>query len=215
MKRIFFHLFFLAFLLSNVTLAQKKTPQLLLNGGFQNSRNYNGIFQPYFCDEGCIVTTQTSKPSFDYNLLFKKKLNTSNLSQLIGTGINRKSWTGNGLSSDGASPIENPFKWENKLDYLGIFYGVDFERKWGKKVSFFGRAMLTPELLLNRGNDFYKRISVSIRTNIGLEYQLNQSFGIQLNPFFQSAIMNYAKENDYTNKFIPYSIGLNLGLVFN
>lgn len=214
MKRLFFPLFLLSFVISINAQAQKRTTQLILNGGFQNFRNYDGIFQAYFCEEPCELTNQTPITSFDLNLLFKKKVKKSNWSQLIGTGINRKSWTDIGIYSDGASPPIHPFKWKNKLNYLDVFFGIDFERKWGEKTSLFGRALLTPELLLNHRNNIFKKVSASIRTTIGLEYQLNQSFGIQLSPFFQTAIMNYAKENDFTNKFIPYSIGLNLGLVF-
>lgn len=80
--------------------------------------------------------------------------------------------------------------------------------------------MINPEFLISDANEVFNSLGASIRMTIGLEYQAFDNLALRLTPYFQTAIMNYGKTPDTaggfnSQNFMPYSFGVNLGIVLN
>lgn len=202
--------------------AQKKATRLIFNGGVQKAGMYeDGGFQAFQCFEGCFYVSQIPALSFEFNVLYQVPSKKTNLSFIYGLGINQKSWNEEGLSSNGAGPIDNPYSFRNDLTYVGVFYGINYEFPIGSKTKLVAGSLLNPEFALNNQNDNYNSFGASIRMSFGLEYQALDNLAIQLTPYFQSAIMNYANSPLYIgslrsrNTYTPYAFGVNLGIVLN
>jgi hypothetical protein len=208
------------FLLVSSAFAQKRATRIIFNGGVQKAGMYEKIFQTFQCFEGCFPTSQTPALSFDINVLYQVQSKTPNLSFVYGIGLNQKSWNEEGLSSNGAGPIDNPYSFRNDLTYFGLFYGINYDFVVGNKTKLIAGSLINPEFLISNTNEVYNSLGASIRMTLGLEYQAFDNLAIQLTPYFQSAVMNYAKTPDFaggpnSQTYTPYAFGLNLGIVLN
>lgn len=208
------------FLLMSQAFAQKKATRIIFNGGIQNTGMYEETFQSFQCFEGCFPTSQTPATSYDFNILYQVQSKTSNLSFVYGLGINQKSYTEKGLSSIGSGPIDNPYFLRIDKTYLGAFFGINYDLPIGSKTKLIAGSLLNPEFLVSDESDIYNPLAASIRMTFGLEYQAFDNFALQLTPYFQTAIMNYAKSplmlgGEKTQTYYPYSFGINLGMVLN
>jgi hypothetical protein len=208
------------FLLMSPAFAQKRASRIIFNGGVQNTGMYGETFQSFQCFEGCFLTSQTPASSFDFNVQYQVQSKTPNLSLVYGIGINQKSWNGKGLNSNGAGPIDNPFSYRADLTYFGLFYGINYDFVVGNKTKLIAGTLINPEFLISDANDVFNSLSASIRMTIGLEYQAFDNLALRLTPYFQTAIMNYSKTPDTagglnSQNFMPYSFGVNLGIVLN
>jgi hypothetical protein len=219
MKKSFLALILLLFVGS--AFGQKKATRLIFNGGVQKAGMYeDGGFQAFQCFEGCFPISQTPTLSFDFNVLYQVPSKKTNLSFIYGIGMNQKSSNEEWLSSNGAGPIDNPFSFRNDLTYVGVFYGINYDFPIGNKTKLIAGSLLNPEFALDNQYDTYNSVGASIRMTIGLEYQVLDKLAIQLTPYFQSAIMNYANSTLYIgsmsrNTYTPYAFGVNLGIVLN
>ena len=101
--------------------AQKNATRIIFNGGLQHVGMYEETFQNIQCFEGCFLTSQTAALSLDFNLLYQVYSKIDRLSFLYGAGINQKSWTEKGLSSNGAGLINSPYSFRNDNTYLVFF----------------------------------------------------------------------------------------------
>jgi len=208
------------FLMLGSAFAQQKATRIIFNGGAQHAGMYEKTFQNIQCFEGCFPTSQTSALSIDFNLLYQVYSKTDRLSFLYGAGINQKSWNEKGLNSNGAGPINNPYSFRNDNTYLGIFYGINYDFHVGEKIKLFARSLLNPEFMLNDVNEDYKSLAVSFRMTMGLEYQAFDHVALQVTPYFQTALMNYAVSQMIIGMvepqtYTPYAFGVNLGIVLN
>lgn len=214
-------IFLILFLVVGSAFSQKRATRIIFNGGVQRAGMYEATFQAFHCEEGCFPTSQTPALSPDFNLLYQVYSKKSNLSFIYGLGINQKSWNEEGLDSNGAGPIDNPYSLQIDHDYLGIFYGINYDFAIGEKTKIIAGSLLNPEFRLNNsGNDSFKSLAASIRMTLGLEYQISEKLAIQLTPYFQTAVMNYAKTQftlggGIRQTYTPYAFGLNLGIVLN
>lgn len=215
MKRIFFPLLLFVFIPSNESLAQKRTPQLIINGGLQYSGFYNANFNLSPC-KGCIRTRGYQKSSYDFSILYQIPMKKNNWSHLLGIGRNRKSM------------VDLRFKkgdlgiaWQ--MDYWTLYYGVNFEKQLGKKTQFFGRFLLSPEIPAQKDNHQFinfHTFTAALRTAAGIEYQVSPKLAIQLSPYFYTGLTNMVYPDpvfeplENMPNFIPLSFGFNIGLVF-
>lgn len=209
-------------LLVSSAFGQKKATRLIFNGGVQKAGMYGEEgFQAFQCDEGCFPTSQAPALSFDFNVLYQVPSKKSNLSFVYGIGINQKSSKEEWLTSNGAGPIDNPYSFRNDLTYAGVFYGINYDFPIGSKTKLVAGSLLNPEFALDNQNDAYHSVGASIRMTFGLEYQVFDKLAIQLTPYFQSALRNYANSPFYfgstesRNTYTPYAFGVNLGIVLN
>lgn len=215
MKRIFFPLFLLAFVFSVNVLAQKRSPQLILNGGLQYSGIYDLNFNLSPCT-GCDGPGGYKKAAYDFSILYQIPLKKNNWSHLFGIGRNRKS-----MVDVGSPKYDLAIAW--KMDYWSLYYGVNFEKQMGKKTQFFGRILLSPEIPAQKDNHPYinfHTFTAALRTAAGIEYQVSQKMALQISPYFYTGLTNMVYPDPVFDplenmpNFIPLSLGFNVGLVF-
>jgi hypothetical protein len=219
MKKVFISFIFI--LIVGSAFGQKRVSQLIFNGGPQRTGMYEDVWiDPIICFEGCVPLRQSSGYSYDINVLYQVYSKKTKLSFVYGLGINQKSW-GELWFSSGSGPNSNLLSNRNDLTYLGLFYGVNYDFPIGKKTKIIARSLLTPELILNKNdNESLNSLAASLRVTLGLEYQAFENLAFQLTPYFQTAVMNYGKTSYISGgfnsqNFIPYSFGVNLGIVLN
>jgi hypothetical protein len=208
------------FLLIGSSFAQKRATRIIFNVGVQQAGMYQDVwFESIIYFERCSPLNQTPGYSYDFNMLYQVYSKKTDLSFVYGIGISQKSWneiwitSGFGLNADLLS-------YRKDLTYLGLFYGINYDFQIGKKTKLIAGTLINPEFLISDANEVYNSLGASIRMTVGLEYQAFDNLAVQLRPYFQTAVMNYAKTPDTADgfnsqNFMPYSFGVNLGIVLN
>jgi hypothetical protein len=208
------------FLLAGSAFAQKSATRIIFNVGVQKAGMYQDVwFESVIYFERCSPLNQTPGYSYDFNMLYQIYSKKTDLSFVYGIGISQKSWneiwitSGFGLNADLLS-------YRKDLTYLGLFYGINYDFQIGKKTKLIAGTLINPEFLISSTNEVYNSLGASIRMTVGLEYQAFDNLAIQLTPYFQSAVMNYAKTpfrlgGGNRQTYTPYAFGINLGIVLN
>jgi hypothetical protein len=211
--------YFTAFLLLIVASAfgQGAKGSLVVNYGYQWTYSYAGLFRHFECDEGCYPTEQRGIPLVTLNVQYHHPFNNSKLSLVIGVDANSKGWEEHGMSNTGAGEYV-AYKEDFMVSYLGALTGVGYDLVEFRRCKIVVGQLLNPEVMINYHKDgVFKKHVLGTRTTASFQGPIGKSnSSFLITPYFHSALVRYNKPDEFYGNpdYIPYGVGLSLGLAF-
>ncbi|HFA48502.1 MAG TPA: hypothetical protein ENJ95_05715 [Bacteroidetes bacterium] len=185
---------------------------ILVNGGIVNTYMFNPPFFWVRCIEGCTPEYQQWKKGIVFNLGLSYQLNERHYLYLSG-----------GYSSFGFKEKVIQFEFPNGREdkkswkFIGLELGHQFNILITDEMKFFLANGIRPEMTVQDEYDVLKKINLSYSGRLGIEYAVNDHFGITFNGLFKSALLKYNKSDrvGFYNDYLPYGLGLELGAVIH
>lgn len=204
-------LFTVILFLQNSLVAQSGEWRVL--GGVKMSSRWQK--QPYSIsdvDAGWHVQATQAINLGTYSLIYSRPIKTK-WAWSVGLNYNAKGIKEKGLSFDLTTElIPRSFEYNKIIEYIGSLVGARYTFFDKKGWQFNAEMLLNPEIEM-QGYHNMKKLAVSSMAVFNIEKALNSHFLVVLNPFFESSLMRYSKENTFGYfPYNPFGYGLMCGL---
>ncbi|MEO8149928.1 MAG: hypothetical protein ABI723_19975 [Bacteroidia bacterium] len=204
---------FILLLFSLETYSQNKN-KASFNLGFASMNFYDKLYLPDNSDQTPI--SQTGGAFFDFN--FIEQIEICNRWYIdAGGGISQKGWTEEGIPMSDCGNTENDrhYKYQKSFAFINMQLGLSYDLFKYKKLTLNLGQLITPEFGIGNPED-YRELVFSTRTNLSLQYNLPKNIGLQLTPFFETALSRYNKKtsNPKSSDWMPYGYGVTAGVLW-
>jgi hypothetical protein len=204
-------------LVLTVSYGQTKA-RLTFNYGYQFTSTYTKLFDAKVCDEGCYMASQQAAWFPDLNIMYDQDIRDTKWRIQAGVDVNSKGWYEEGMASDGSANLY-PYQYTFSYSYTGLLAGASYFVAGGRSWRFVVGQLLNPEVNFYNNDSILRRLALSTRTTASIEWTPAQRIPVYVlvTPYFHTALFKYNKEKLYpaSSNYLPYGIGLNIGVGFN
>ncbi len=195
----------------------KLSGDVMISGGIAKSDLYNKVFDLGLSSSDSKLIPQSQKSAYflDLNATYFFKADKWKLKPVVGFGYTPIGFDEDGVTLNDSQKLVTYYL-PVKFDFISAFVGASYTVISKKEFKIKVIQTFNPMVHINKPVSTVKKLGLSTRTNIVIDFMLKGGGVIDLSPYFQTAIIkfNRNKTNSASPDFYPYRYGVTIGTYF-
>lgn len=190
---------------------------VMISAGFSRSDLYTKLFILDLANKNGPIypNSQIAETFLDFNAVYFFKKNIWKLKPVVGFGYSPQGFIEKGVAYNDSMKLFD-YSLPLKLDYISIFGGFSFKILSKNSVNIKFTQTVNPMIDIGKSNNVFRKLAVSVRSNILVDCKFKNGGVACISPFFQTCVTRFNKvqNNPQRPNYYPFSYGITVGTYF-